>query len=377
MTVHQKVSRLASAYDVVFFPVDRGSRGGDAILVRYSSANYRETSVIDFGYEETFEEYKHLLPKRIDYVFNTHFDGDHIGGLLALVQKHEIGEICMTFDPDRPLNEKVSWGLLTELMMKELSGKIIDPIRRTRLLASIDQGRELIRFARDCIPAIPVSFVTQGAQKGSFWILAPSEEYLKPLKKKILKESRTVTEAKIALGAKYSLVERFIVEAATAANESSILLWTNFGFSLTGGFLFTGDGSSKTIADAVAGATTNPKLKKQNIDLKKLDLFQLPHHGSQTYFKPGKDGVSAPTTVVSAPEQSVHHPSPELLKNLKANSVQPYCTQGRCLRVTRYELKDPEQEWENVTPKGAAFHLYRSRMRVPSTLGQFPSAFAE
>lgn len=83
-------------YQIRFFRVGNGSKGGDAILITlYDDNDTPHLVLIDGGYKETGESIvKHLKmvysTPVIDIIFNTHPDRDHISGLLPVVNDTSI-----------------------------------------------------------------------------------------------------------------------------------------------------------------------------------------------------------------------------------------------------------------------------------------------
>lgn len=68
---------------------------GDAILIRQGSANF----IIDGGPDQTIlRRLGETIPpweKRIDVIFLTHPDLDHLWGLIEVVKKYEVGQVVM------------------------------------------------------------------------------------------------------------------------------------------------------------------------------------------------------------------------------------------------------------------------------------------
>ena len=85
-----------SKYQIRFFQVGEGAKGGDAILITLYDENDNEHLIlIDGGYQKTGEAIikyikTHYDNHVIDYVFNTHPDRDHISGLIEVLSSDEI-----------------------------------------------------------------------------------------------------------------------------------------------------------------------------------------------------------------------------------------------------------------------------------------------
>ena len=95
-------------------------KSADAILLRVGSFSYsnpeineQEVVLIDSGYKSAAEKIENYLndyyhTDKIDYVFITHPDKDHIHGLLELLNRNNIG-ISNTFIHDIPGNIKMNY----------------------------------------------------------------------------------------------------------------------------------------------------------------------------------------------------------------------------------------------------------------------------
>ncbi len=77
----------------------------DCIVIQTSS----QTAVIDTGYDDTLDDVTEYLDsegiKKIDHLFLTHFDKDHVGGASGLVENYEIGTV---YQPDYSADEEDS-----------------------------------------------------------------------------------------------------------------------------------------------------------------------------------------------------------------------------------------------------------------------------
>lgn len=193
------------AYEVRFFNVGNGSKGGDAILIRFLDAdNVWHVVIVDGGYKESGVKIIRYLVDEckinyIDIIFNTHPDIDHISGLIEIFNSDEvkIGKLIMN-RPWRDANLKVSY-------FKD--GRITDDSLGGRLKDSFKKAYELEQVALKTIGnANTVSPVIGNTYLDCITILGPSTEHyrkyllasdktpdanegLAPKTKKICKES--------------------------------------------------------------------------------------------------------------------------------------------------------------------------------------------
>jgi hypothetical protein len=86
------------------------ARSGNCFVVQNTSLDNNEEeetqyAVIDGGFTETYENLKVFLPekgKTIDYLFCTHYDQDHIAGLIKLMEDREADVTNIVFNPPSP-----------------------------------------------------------------------------------------------------------------------------------------------------------------------------------------------------------------------------------------------------------------------------------
>src|SRR5258708_21028746 len=93
-------------YEVDYIPVGEGEKAGDAIVIRYgnlkseASRNEQVIIVIDGGTKDSGKEIVNHIQSRfntnkVDYVFSTHLDRDHLSGLTIVLEELEVDTLFM------------------------------------------------------------------------------------------------------------------------------------------------------------------------------------------------------------------------------------------------------------------------------------------
>lgn len=324
---------MSHFFEITFFAVGKASKGGDAILFRCGHrAGEEQTTLIDGGYAGDYPQIRGYLPDLIHDVICSHYDQDHIAGLIELL-RDDSKRVKSLWVPPRvdiasPSSE--SRKLIVEAVSSE---------PRLRLLQeSLRQGDELLRLAT--LRKINIAEIKQSQSIGPLKVLSPSVALKKSLEAAVTATSDAKPLVTLAnrISSDGSSVAReraqMLIEAAVSrSNEMSTVLWTDCDGLLPQGFLFTSDAGPKALANALASA------KERKLDLSKLRAFQLPHHGSvynfpQEFF----DRIKAPMVFVSAPPASKDHPSEELIAKLRSRGVTIFTTQGTSLRARSERL---------------------------------------
>jgi beta-lactamase superfamily II metal-dependent hydrolase len=139
---------ISPQLDITFFAVGESSRGGDCILLRYHNASERyKTILIDGGYRADAQKLAPLMPRQIDHVVCSHFDHDHIGGLIYLLsdQKIEFGRLWINREERIVQNQE----LLSEKNRRYIVEASEANPRLHMILESLDDGIKLLAKARE------------------------------------------------------------------------------------------------------------------------------------------------------------------------------------------------------------------------------------
>ena len=302
-----------SKYQIRFFKVGEGAKGGDAILITLYDENDNEHLVlIDGGYQKTgvaIIEYIKIHYKNhvIDYVFNTHPDRDHISGLIEVLNSDEIKVKCLVYN--RP------W---VDASLKK--GYFVDKrITSNSLLGRIKQEFDLAVQLEDIAlkKNIPICSAMAGnCYNDVLFVLSPTqshyqqhlllsdktplsklEEYNRPYIRKEYSEE-------IYDGTSY--IEWYDEEVTSEINETSVVLYLQLDSTK---FLFTGDAGKQSLV--VALNSVNKQLVVTHL--------QLPHHGSRKNIDPDLIClINASNYIISCPPdgEKEGHPSRRLMNKI-------------------------------------------------------------
>lgn len=274
-------------YEIDFLAVGENSNSGDAITLRYGNFTTDPTAqrviVIDGGYAGNGDEVvahvkRYYGADRVDLVVSTHPDQDHIGGLAAILDELEVGELWM----HRP------WEHAQRIHDMFEDGRITDESLGRRFRASMDQAWELERKARRM--GIPIIEPFAGTSDGRLCVLSPTEQYYEELLvdfgvAKSTASASTGMAAMSVLVKAARAVARLVTEtwtgerleeppadAVSPRNNSSTVMLLDLGDEHV---LFTADAGVPALdraADwAEAGGIVWSNVKK----------MQVPHHGSR------------------------------------------------------------------------------------------------
>lgn len=264
-----------TGFEIDFLPVGSGKKNGDAIAIRYLDDNKYKVMVIDGGTKESGEELvehiqKYYQTSTVDFVVNTHPDGDHASGLSVVMEKLKIKELWM----HRP------WLHSEKILQYFKDGRITDNSLAERLKESLGYAYALEKIAGE--KQITINEPFQGKHIGPFLILSPSKKnYLDIIpdfeKSPEAKKDETSVFKNIKETVSNTLeewgIETLSEEASTTAdNESSVIL---YGLLNKEGILLTGDAGVIALTQAADYADT------QKINLQKCQFIQIPHHGSR------------------------------------------------------------------------------------------------
>lgn len=329
-------------YEIDFLPVGNGEKSGDAIAVRYGISGEYKVMVIDGGTKDSGQALvdhikKYYETEHVDYIVNTHPDGDHASGLSVILEQLTVGELWM----HRP------WEHSSEIRDLFKDGRITDNSLSERLKDALNAAYTLEELALD--KDIPIFEPFAGSMIGDFIILSPSEEWYLELVPQFNKtpeakvqEQKSFIDSFFGLGK--SAVEKvagFIMETwdietlkedgvTPAENQSSVILYGNIDGR---GLLFTGDAG----IDALNRATDYAD--SIDITLSKCKFVQVPHHGSRNNVSPsvldkivgpkiGNDATKTKTAFVSASKSSTTHPRKVVMNAFQRRGAKVIATQG-------------------------------------------------
>lgn len=332
--------KVNNSLEIDFLPVGEESKSGDAITLRfgfYEDGLWKNQKIfiIDGGNSNSGEALvKHVREvyksNKVDRIILTHPDGDHASGLRNVIEELEIGKIWM----HRP------WNYWSDLKDSIVDGRI------TKKSFS-DSIREAYQYAHDieqmaCKKKIEIypphqgSYFTEYNEKLLTVLGPPKELYLSLIQAsgktpemgmfESVSKSFTITKKRTVYEDMSFATENLPDEEmpTSAENDMSlIMLLTVAGSKI----LFTGDAGTQGLFKAIIYATAN------NISLKDLDVFDVPHHGSRHNLSKGiLKYIGAKYSIISCSKKGEpSHPSSIVTNSLLRRGMNPYWTKGNLL----------------------------------------------
>ncbi|WP_440940232.1 ComEC/Rec2 family competence protein [Immundisolibacter sp.] len=350
-----------------FFEIDfmdiESTESGDAIPLRYQVNDTKYIHVVDGGYQATGDDLVEYIkryydrPTYLDNVIVTHPDGDHAGGLRAVLEGFEIGALWML----RP------WAYANELLPRFSRFTSVDNLRkRLREIYPNIAALEDIAVDRE----IPIYEPFQGANIGEFHVVAPA----KPRYLDLIVQSDKTPESALrddargtGIGGVLAQVAANVVEFVRAAwgaeifseeetsaeNEMSVI---QYAYLCNQKILLTGDAGRGALTEAAdyteAGGVTLPG----------IDRFQVPHHGSRRNVSTAVldrwlgsrlprrplEGSETFTAIISSAKADKDHPRKAVVRAMIHRGAKVISTEGRNIRTSH---NAPSREgWSAVTP---------------------------
>lgn len=328
------------ALEIDFLPVGDGEKSGDAIALRfgiYEGNVWKNQTVfvIDGGNlvsgQAIVDHVKNVYKtNKVDRVILTHPDSDHASGLRKVIEQLEVGKIWM----HRPWNK---WG---DVKSSIVDGRITKNSFTERLRQSYQFAYDIEKLAAEkkieiVSPHQGLSYVN-GDKDKILTVLGPSKELYTGLIQAsgktpdmgVFESTRSFsTEKKTKTVYEDARFETENLEDAhiptSAENDMSLVLLLTVGKTKV---LFTGDAGTQGMFNAIRYATDN------NISLKDLHVFQVPHHGSRKNLSKGiLKYINAKYSIISCAANSPKHPSPIVVNSLIRRNMNPHSTQGALL----------------------------------------------
>jgi beta-lactamase superfamily II metal-dependent hydrolase len=338
-------------YEVEFLPVGDFTKAGDAIVVRYGTPGEYKVLVIDGGTSDSGDALvEHIKTNYgvgtiVDDVISTHPDSDHASGLRKVLELLPVHRLWV----------HGLWHHTSEITQYFAAKNWTPDGLEKRIRDEYPITQELIDLAEKQGATVHEPF--QGETIGPFTVLSPNRwSYLRLIPQfrrtpdpdiDALKNEKIWIEAqkqsafaalveKAAAKITSWIDEKWDIEllkegAKTAAeNESSTVLYGNFG---TDSVLLTADAGENALWWACNYA------KKQQIDLSKLSLVQVPHHGSRSNVTPSaldlllgpklpKGTPELRKAIVSAPKDDESHPRKMVINAFTRRGAGVRATQG-------------------------------------------------
>jgi beta-lactamase superfamily II metal-dependent hydrolase len=336
--------------EIEFLPVGEGSKAGDAIVVRYGTVDSYELMIVDGGHGESGEllvEHikEHFGDSAISHVVLTHSDADHASGLRTVLSELTVNNLWL----------HVPWAHAAAARPYFKDKRWTDDGLQKAIWKEYDLINEIVQIALDKKIAIHFPFI--GEQIGPFSVLSPSSDVYKLLLPQFDRTPEADQAAIEATGwwigkapsALAKLAEKVVAKVqkwfteswekerlkdggvATASNESSVVLYADFGE--TGRFLLTGDAGARALSLAAYFAG------QANFPLQDFTFVQIPHHGSRRNVGPtilnlilgpiqAEGSPIRFAAFVSAPKDDDIHPRMMVLNAFTRRGARVIATQG-------------------------------------------------
>lgn len=272
------------AIEIDFLPVGQSAKSGDAIALRYGTADAWETMIVDGGDLAAGEALvKHLRDyygphPHVKHMVCTHCDQDHASGLRAVIQQVSVENLWV----HQP------W-LYAEQLRPQFKGNwtaegLANHLRND-CFATVSELCDLAEAI-----GIPIREPMAGAPIGPFTVMSPTKRRLLDL---VPRMDQTPTEktanvmAQIFRRSKkaiYGLFETWQIETlqdpglngTSVPNETSVILYS----TLAGGVLLTGDAGVGALSEAIDVAAY------LGTAFDRPAFVQVPHHGSRHNVSP-------------------------------------------------------------------------------------------
>jgi len=329
-----------NSVEIDFLPVGQDSRSGDAIAMRFGNYeggkwNNQKVFIIDGGNSDSGDALvKHVTDvyktDKVDRVILTHPDADHASGLRNVIEELKVGKIWM----------HCPWNHWTDVKDSIVDGRVTKK-------SFTDTLREAYQFAHDIEQLakkkkIEIFHPHQGStyKEGDeiiMSVLGPGKEfYLQQIQASTKTPEMTIGESIVKAFVekkKKKVIEDMSFntehlsdnheETSAENNMSLILLFTVAGSKV----LFTGDSGTQGLFEAIKFSAS------KGVDLKSLDIFDVPHHGSRHNLSKGiLKYIGSKYAIIScAVKGEPSHPSPIVTNSLLRRNMTPHWTKGELI----------------------------------------------
>lgn len=350
---------MLNALEIDYLPVGEGTRSGDAIALRfgnYENGIWKNQTVftIDGGNKESGERLVEHVTEvyktdKVDRAILTHPDGDHASGMQVVLENLHVGKVWM----HRP------WRYWSDLKDSINDGRITKK--------SFDEGlKEAYQFAYNIEQIalrkkIEIFAPHQGCHysvkdQNILTVLAPGKDFYLDLIRQsektpemtsieIEKKSFSfLTESKEEAYEDMTFETEHLTEEdgqTSSENDMSLIMMLEVAGRRV---LFTGDTGTMGLYKAIEYSVKN------NIDLKNLNVFHVPHHGSRRNLSKGilKYINSNAAYISCSKEGEPVHPSAVITNALIRRGIKPYSTAG--LGLYHHTSNLTREGWSAATP---------------------------
>jgi len=331
---------MSDYFEIDYLDVGEG-KSGDAIAIRYCLSEETTIHVVDGGFQKTGDDLvshinKHYdSPSQIDRIVLTHPDGDHAGGLRALFEHFEIGELWMLkpWDYADELIDRFSRFTSVENLKKRLQELYPNIVALEELADEND---------------VPILEPFQGAKIGNFIVLSPSKDLYLDL---VVDSDKTPEATKLAeeslleaAGKIFKKVAAFIRSAwgeeifpeddTSPENNMSVVQFSNLCGNTV---LLTGDAGRLALSETIEYAP------HAGLALPGIDRIQIPHHGSRHNVSTDildsllgaklSSQVENFTAIASAAKDDKDHPRKAVIRAFIHRGAKVITTEGNSVRT--------------------------------------------
>lgn len=332
---------------VDFLPVESGEKSGDAIALRYGNFSDRslfkvvviDGGTLDSGAKLVQHIKEYYKTEHVDLVICTHPDADHASGLREVLNNCTVDELWI----HKP------WEHSEEICNLFQDGRITSNSLSERLRKAYNYAHQLVEIAEEKGIDVREPFANRESEDGVLTVLGPSIDYYREL----LPEFARSPQAKSIQERLYSnriekainwLDETLDIETlgeygeTSAENRSSAVVLFEFGNKKV---LFTGDAGIDSMKNVIEFAREN------YIDISKVEVFQIPHHGSKRNISPTVlDAIKCNFAYASASKEAPKHPARKVTNALKRRDAKIFTTEGVSLG---YHHNAPRNGWSPAT----------------------------
>lgn len=337
-------------FEIDFLPI--GKKDGDAICLRWGWNLKGENPdqfvmVVDGGYKQSSDSVIRFLkqyynPKKIDLLVNTHPDKDHAGGLSDIASEWSVEKLWM----HDPWNRQ-------DLASLQSDNRRTTPGIQRELASEMAPAKETYDQVPDRDCESPFAGLSETFKRVVVQVLGPSRQYYDTLLKDILSGS-SHEEEKV----QYDDQEEdwnsdlFTDDGwTTPRNNSSVIL--SLDIPNYGVVLLTGDAGIPALSHVCDYLEKN-----DSTILERLQLFQIPHHGSiqnlgptvmGRLLNPSKHRPARWACASVAGTDEPKHPSKHVLNALYEDNVNCVMTAGKSICFSSGSVPD-RKDWVKCKP---------------------------
>lgn len=352
-------------YEIDFIPVGEGERGGDAICLRFGEKldkDNQQVIVIDGGTRESGDTIvKHINryygTNTVNLAILTHPDCDHASGMREVLEQMDVKVLWMHKPWEHAENIKHLFenNNMQNAKLKKYVKENLESANEVCTIATSKKIKIIEPFSDNC----NFEYLKVLSPSKSFYESLLADFTCTPnVKESMFTEFFKAAKEKVT----NYLDENWDIETlgnpddsnsnygTRPENNSSVVLYLDLQGKK---FLFTGDAGVTALQEA------HNKAVSYGIDLRNVNFYQIPHHGSKRNVGPdilnsivGKVVATDTYTkigYISCPEKgSPKHPSKKVINAFKRRGVQVYSTSG--IEICHPCPNAPDRGWVSATP---------------------------